>query len=292
MPVTVRYYTDPACSWSWGTEPKLRRLMWEFGDELEFVWVMGGLAREYGPGYRDEDGAIGSGPDCFADLMAHWLDVGAETGMPIDARLWTRNKIFSTYPACLAVTAASEQGSAAAYRYLRRLREGLMLECRKLDHTEALIGEAGPAGLDVERFRIDLTSNAITEAFGADLEEVRNPPAEAREAGKVKRTEGYERLSFPSAVFVAPDGSRVGVFGWRPYEDYREAALAAGARPLDEGSPDPLAIVERFGRATTRELEVITDQPHPVIEAELWTAAREWRVKPVAVSGGTIWEPA
>ena len=84
MPVEVRYYTDPACSWSWASEPKLRRLMWEFGDQLSFVWVMGGLAREYGPDYRDEEGGIGSGPDCFADLMAHWIDIQARSGMPFD----------------------------------------------------------------------------------------------------------------------------------------------------------------------------------------------------------------
>jgi protein-disulfide isomerase-like protein with CxxC motif len=63
MPVEVRYYSDPACPWSWGTEPKLLRLMWEFGDQLRFVWVMGGLAREYAPDYREEEGGIGSGPD-------------------------------------------------------------------------------------------------------------------------------------------------------------------------------------------------------------------------------------
>jgi predicted DsbA family dithiol-disulfide isomerase len=292
MPATARYYTDPACSWSWGAEPKLRRLMWEFGDELRFVWVMGGLAREYGPGYRDEDGSIGSGPDCFADLMAHWLDVGAETGMPIDARLWTRNKIFSTYPACLAVKAAAEQGQDAAGRYLRRLREGLMLECRKLDHIDAFIGEAGPAGLDVERFRIDLSSNAITEAFAADLEEVRDPPAAAREAKQVRRTEGRERVSFPSMLFVAEDGSSSGVWGWQPYEAYREAALAAGAQLTADRPPEPAEVVERFGRVTTKEIEVITDRPRPVVEAELWAAARDWALKPVAVSGGTIWEKA
>ena len=57
---------------------------------------------------------------------------------------------------------------------------------------EALVGEAGEAGLDVERFRIDLASHAIIEAFAADLEEVRrSAAAEAIEAGKVKVTERH-----------------------------------------------------------------------------------------------------
>jgi putative protein-disulfide isomerase len=290
MPVDTRYYTDPASSWSWGSEPKLRRLMWEFGDDLRFTWVMGGLAREYGPEYRDAESGIGSGADLFTDLMAHWLDVAAESGMPMDARLWSRNPIFSTYPACQAVKAASEQGSDAAYRYLRRLREGLMIEMKKLDHVEALVGEAGPAGLDVDRFRLDLSSNAITEAFAGDLDEVRNPPAEAREAGGVKETESHDRLSFPSAVFVGDDDSRHGVWGWQPYERYREAALAAGARAAEERRPEAIEAIERFGRCATRELEELTGKPGPVLEAELWGFARDWKLRAVQTAGGTLWE--
>jgi protein-disulfide isomerase-like protein with CxxC motif len=267
----------------------LRRLMWEFGDQLRFVWVMGGLARKYGSDYRDEEGGIGSGPDCFSDLMAHWLDVGAETGMPIDPRLWTKSPIDSTYPACQGVKAAAEQGSEAAYRYLRRLREGLMLERKKLDHPEALVGEAAAAGLDTGRFRIDLASNAITEAFAADLDEVRNPPPEAREAGGVRRTERHERVSFPSAVFTGEDGSRRGVWGRRPYDAYREAASAAGAAP-EERRAEPVDAVERFGRCATRELEELTGKPRPVLEAELWALARDWKLKSVPVLGGTLWE--
>ena len=144
MTVEVRYYTDPACSWSWGTEPKLRRLIWEFGAELRFTWVMGGLARQYGPDYRDREAGIGAGADCFADLMAHWLDVAAESGMPIDARIWSQNPISSTYPACQAVKAAAEQDPVAAYRYLRRLREGLLIERKKLDGLEELTGQPWP----------------------------------------------------------------------------------------------------------------------------------------------------
>ena len=266
--------------------------MWEFDGELQFGWVMGGLARSYGSEYRDEEGRIGSGPDCFADLMAHWLDVAARTEMPCDPRIWTQNPISSTYPGCMAVEAACEQGSDAGYRYLRRLREGLMVEQKKLDHAEALIGEAGAAGLDVERFKVDLRSHAITELFAADLDEVRAVPDEARAAGSTRRTEGRERVSFPSAVFVGEDGERRGVWGWQPYDAYREAALGAGARSVNSGRLDPLEAVERFGRIATKEAEALADRAAPVIEAELWGLATEWKLKPVAALTGTLWERA
>jgi hypothetical protein len=266
--------------------------MWEFDGQLEFAWVLGGLARRYGSDYRDEEGAIGSGPDCFADLMSHWLNVSAETGMPCDPRLWTENPIDSTYPACIAVEAAAEQGWEAGYRYLRRLREGLMLERRKLDNPAALLAEAGAAGLDFARFEAALGSSGPLEAFGADLEEARAIPAAARVAGKLSQTEGRERLSFPSAVFVAASGERHGVWGWQPLEAYREAALAAGATPVNEGPLAPLDAVERFGSIATREAEVLAQRPGPPTSAELWRLAAEFRLRPNRTLTGTIWEPA
>jgi putative protein-disulfide isomerase len=292
MPVQVRYYTDPACSWSWGAEPLLRRLLWEFEGEIELVLVMGGLARRYGKGYRDEEGAIGSGSDCFADLMSHWLNVAGETGMPCDPRIWTKNPIDSTYPACMAVEAASEQGWEAGLRYLRRLREGLICEGRKLDTPSALLAEAEPAGLDVARFEIALSSHAVVESFSADIEEVRRIPEEARAAGKLSQTEGRERLSFPSLVFVAGAGERRGVWGWQPLEAYREALLAAGATPVNSGPLAPLDAVARFGRITTREAEVLGESPGPPTCAELWRLAAEFKLRPIRALTGTIWEPA
>jgi putative protein-disulfide isomerase len=292
MSVQARYYTDPACPWSWAAEAIVRKLMWEFGDELRFRWVMGGLARSYGDEYRDEQAGITGEGSCFDGLMANWLEVSAETGMPIDARLWRRNPLASSYPACQAVKAAAEQGPDRAYSYLRRLREALMCEVKKLDHAEALIGEAGAAGLDAARFRIDINSNAITEAFAADLDEVRNPPDEAREAGHVTRTEGHERPSFPSVVFVGEDGSRHGVWGWSPYDEYRAAALAAGAEVAEQRVPETIEAVERFPRATTQEVELLTGKPGPVVRDELWSAAREWRLRPTLVLGGELWELA
>jgi putative protein-disulfide isomerase len=292
MSATARVLTDPACVWSWGFEPKLRKLQWEFGPSIEWRLVMGGLARSYGPEYRDEEGRVGAGPDCFADLISHWLDVSAETGMPCDPRIWTENRLVSTYPVCQAVKAASEQGPAAAERYLRRCREAIFVERTKLDHAESLTAAAGQARLDVARFRIDLASNAILEAFAADLDEVRTIPDDARAAGQVRTTEGRERVSFPSVVFVGEDGSRYSVWGWRPYEEYRDAALAAGAELVAEREPSAVEAIERFGRCATKEIEVLTGRPRPVVEAELWALAREWRLRPVAALTGTLWDPA
>ncbi len=292
MSVQVRYCTDPACSWSWGAEPALRRLIWEFDGQLDFVWVMGGLARRYGSGYRDEEGAIGSGSDCFADLMSHWLNVSGETGMPCDPRLWTESPIESTYPACMAVEAASEQGWEAGYRYLRRLREGLMFERRKLDNPSALLAEADAAGLDARRFEIALGSHRPLEALNAHIDEVRDVPEAARAAGKLSQTEGRERLSFPSAVFVGADGKRHGVWGWQPLEAYREAARAAGAEQVNHGGLAPLEAVARFGRIATREAEVLGQSAGPPTCAELWRLAAERRLRPMRALTGTMWEAA
>lgn len=270
----------------------MRRLMWEFDGELEITWVMGGLARRYGSDYRDSEGGIGQGPDCYADLISHWLDVGAVTGMPSDPRIWTESPLSSTYPACQAAIAAAQQGPEAGYRYLRRLREGIMLGRRKLDHLDALLAEAGPAGLDRARFEIDLRSDAITEAFGADLDEARAPPEEARDAQAVRTTEGRDRLKFPSVAFDGEDGSRRWVFDGRDVDALRSAALDAGARQVNDGPLEPLDAIARFGSCATRELEELSGRPRPVLEADLWGLARDWKLKPVAALTGTLWEPA
>ncbi len=181
--------------------------------------------------------------------------------MPIDPRLWLRGGISSTYPACQAVVAACEQGSEPAGRYLRVVREGLMCGLKRLDHPDGLIAEAGAAGLDVERFELDLQSNAIVEAFGTHLDEARRIPDRAKEEDATGCTGPIERITFPSLTFIDSGGVRRGVYGWRPYEEYREAAIAAGASPNDRPAPEPLEVLDRFGRCATAEIEMLTGRP-------------------------------
>jgi putative protein-disulfide isomerase len=260
VPVQVRYFTDPGCPWSWAAEPAVRRLMVEFGDSLSWSWLMVGLSREI--------------PADTRGLALHWLGVADQSGMPIDPLLWKEAPIRSTYPACMAVKAAAEQGADAATRYLRVVREGLMCLRRKLDTTEALVEAAREAGLDVERFRVDLGSHAIVEAFGADLEE-------ARAAG----APGDERISIPAA--------RLGESDWwlgGSYEELRDAAISAGATPSGEGELPVLDALQRFGRMATLEVQVVCQLPGPRAHAELWRLAAEWQVKPIPVLTGHLWE--
>jgi Thioredoxin len=226
----------------------------EFGADLSITYVMGGLSREYEPPHELR--------------LVEWLDAADRSGMPVDPRLWSEGPIRSTYPACMAVKAAAEQGEEAAGRYLRAVREGLFCFRRKLDAKEALVAEAQTAGLDVQRFRVDLDSHAIVEAFGSDLEETRS-----------------RELPLPSLLFEG--GASISDCG-----QWRQAALDAGAQPSGDPVPDVCAALRRFGRMATAEVEAVCDLPGPRANAELWRLALEWRVRPLRVLTGTLWEPA
>jgi putative protein-disulfide isomerase len=265
MGVAVHYFTDPACPISWGYEPRVRKLMVEFGDSLDWQLVMGGLGRDY---KGHEKGAL-----------IRWVEDAAEIEMPMDPLLWKDSPISSSYPACIAVKAAAEQGADAAVRYLRVLREGLLCFRRKLDALEPFVEEARRAGLDVERFRVDATSHAMVEAFGADLELTRQVPA-----GSPRE----DRVPFPTL--------RIGdqwFFGRVPYADLRAAALGGGALVQASESLSVDAAFARFERLSAEEVAVLCDLAGPLSWASLWRLAAEWKVRALRVgAGGWLFERA
>jgi putative protein-disulfide isomerase len=259
--------------------------MVEFGNSLSWTYVMGGLSRAF---TDTPDG----GDKAYRWLLTHWLDVSETGGMPVDPRLWSEGPIKSSYPACMAVKAAAQQSTDGGYAYLRALREGLFCFRRKLDNTEALVEEARGAALDVQRFRVDLASHGTVEAFGADLEAARVIPDDARELGGTSRHGGPERLTFPTMAFHGEDGSVRRVYGFSPYEEYREAALATGAEPTGSEPPGVLEAVKRFGRMAAREVEAVCELPEPRAQAALWGFASDWKLRPLRVLTGYLWETA
>jgi predicted DsbA family dithiol-disulfide isomerase len=261
--VSVVYFTDPVCPWSWAAEPAVRRLQAEFGDRVRITYVMGGLAREFHAPHAE---------------LANVLDAVAASGMPADPRLWLDRPPSSSYPACQAVKAAAEQRLDGLY--LRVLREGFAVERRALDTAAALVDAARSVdGMNIQRFEVDLRSHAIVEAFGADLDRVRAAAPE---------THGdHGRVPFPSFELSGEDGVVHGVYGKHEPQELRAAAIAAGAAPgplpgIDEA-------LRRFGRMATAELCAVCDLPGPRAAAELWRLAAEWRVRHQPVLAGELW---
>jgi putative protein-disulfide isomerase len=238
----------------------LRRLQTEFGAEVQITYVMGGLARQY---EGDQ-----------SQVAREWLDASSDSGMPVDPRAWnTPGAIGSTFPACMAFKAAEEQGTETAERYLRALREGILCRRRKLDGAAALVDEARTAGIDAGRFRIDLESNAIVEAFGADLQDTRE--------------RGIEAL--PVLLFARDDGVEHRCEAGDGYDAWRRAAIACGAKLDDGASPTVEEALRRFGSLAAVEVAAVCDLPGPRAPAELWRLAVEWRVRPERFLTGELW---
>jgi putative protein-disulfide isomerase len=235
LPVHVLYVTDPVCPWSWGAEPVARRMEAEFGDGVRITYVMSGRRRDI------------SAPAALAET----LEATAASGMPADPRVWLGAPPKSAYPACLAVKAAAEQGLDGPY--LRRVREAVMCERVKVDTRDALVALAREVpSMNVERFAVDLGSNAIVEAFGADMEK----------AGDVG-----------TPAFVV-DGEVV-----------EPRAIEAPRQAL----PSVEEALRRWPRLAVPEVAAVCDLPGPRAPAELWRLALEWRARPTSFLTGDLW---
>ena len=103
---------------------------------------------------------------------------------------------------------------------------------------------------------------------------------------------GRERISFPSILFVGEDGARHGAWEFRSYDELRSAAEAAGARATGEPPPSVMEALRRFGTMATAEVAAVCELPGPRAPAELWRLASEWKVRPVRVVTGELWELA
>jgi predicted DsbA family dithiol-disulfide isomerase len=208
--------------------------------------------------------------------------------MPFDPSVWFETPISSTYPACMAVKAAFMQGQDVGLSYLRALREGILCFGRKLDHPEALIAEARGLGIDLQRFRTDLSSNATVEAFGDDLSRA-SRLGEDFDLSEPTAASG-EHTGLPAMVFFSSEGTGYPVAGVQSYDAYERAALSAGAQRQVTSPPDVMQALKAFERLATAELEAVCELALPPLNAELWSLARDWKVRPIRVLTGYLWQ--
>jgi len=140
--VTVTQFTDPMCTWCWGSEPILRHLRTAYGDRLELRFVVGGLVEDFETFFDAANDITDPG-----DVASHWLEASERHEMPVDTAIFDADPAQSTYPASVAFAAVRQQDRALGRRYLRRLREAYATAVRNVNRRDEQVRLAESVGL-------------------------------------------------------------------------------------------------------------------------------------------------
>lgn len=236
-------YTDPYCTWCWGSEPVMRHIEEVYGGQVRFGFVLGGLVKDISAFY-DPLNRIG-GADMSRQVADHWREASERHGMPVDADVWLdmKNDFRSTWPANIAVKAAQLVDEEPAARYLRRLREAAAAERLPIHRRPVQVELAEEVGLDRERFVAVLDSGEAEAAFQEDLRECRR-----------KHITG-----FPSFLIRNRQGEELMFFGFQPFSEFqmlfgRLAGEELAARQPVADDESIVSFARRYGKVAPREV--------------------------------------
>ena len=265
--VTVTQFTDPMCTWCWGSEPILRHLRTAYGDRLELRFVMGGLIEDFETFYDAANDIADPG-----DVAPHWLEASERHGMPVDTAIFETDPAQSTYPASVAFAAARQQDRPLGHRYLRRLREAYATAVRNVNRRDEQVRLAESVGLDVDAFTTALDDGSARDAFEADL----------------ARTRRADVRAFPTYRIVGPEGERR-LAGFRPFADLSNAVEAV-APSLFPSSPPPIrAFVARYEPVATQEVAEVYGMDRAAARQALATLADDGAVCRDPRGNGVVW---
>lgn len=181
----VYYIHDPMCSWCWAFAPVLKQLQEQLPEGVEFRRLLGGLAPDTDEPMSEElqDMVQGS----WRRIQQHVPET------ELNFAFWTECvPRRSTYPSCRAVIAARQQGEPFELLMNTAIQRAYYTQARNPSDESTLVELAGEIGLDVDRFREALRSEAVHQALEAEVAQAREMDVE----------------SFPAIVFENQKGNR------------------------------------------------------------------------------------
>jgi predicted DsbA family dithiol-disulfide isomerase len=239
-------YSDPYCTWCWGSEPVLRKIQEVYGDQVRLVYRMGGLVEDTAR-FRDPLNRIG-GPGMHRQVAEHWRQAASRHGMPVDADAFIdfASEFRSTWPTCIAYKAAELQDPALAGKYLRRLREGAAAEHLPIHRIEVQADLAEEVGLDRQRLLADIDSGSAEQAFRDDLQLCRD----------------NDVTGFPSYEVHVSGGEEVAMFGFHNFSAFestfqRLAGDRLKPREITADDESILEFVRKYGKVAPREVSEV-----------------------------------
>lgn len=159
MKPVLYYLYDPMCSWCWGFKPVWQEVKARLRDEVDIVYVVGGLAPETQQPMDAE----------MRDyLQQSWRKITALTGVEFNHDFWrlTTPK-RSTYPACKAVLVARQHGlELEMFAAIQRL---YYQQAGNPSEYENLYPLAEELGLDRQQFIEQIHSDEIAKLLQQEI---------------------------------------------------------------------------------------------------------------------------
>ncbi len=270
--IEIIYYTDPYCTWCWGSEPVIRHIQEVYGDQVKITYKTGGLVKDMDDFY-----------DAFNDISRieqvapHWLEASSKHGMPVDIKVFDeiKNDFKSTYPANIAYKAAQMQDKKLADKFLRRMREAAAYEKQPIHKTETLKNLAEEVGLDADRFVKDFKSKDAKEAFLEDI-------TDARSRGI---------FGFPTFLIKNSKGREMIIKGYRTFKELSGIINELSGEELKREKPkDISSFINKYERAATREVSEVFEMSDEEAEKELEKLSKKGNIKKQPAGNGFIWK--
>lgn len=281
--ITATYFNDPGCPWGYSFRPAHARLVWRFGEQIDWRLVLIGLS-ETSEAYE----ARGYTP---ARMTAALHSFQERFGMPFAFPV--KPRVAGTSRACRAVVAARELDPALGDAALRALQlmhfttSGLLDEDADLRRALARV-----PGLDADAVVARIDDPGVVAAYDADRALARSAEGTPIHVqGRSATTDGPVRYTAPSVIFEHRDGSRIEVGGFQPFEAY-DTALANLDASLDRRPPpsDPLDALSAFPDGLTTAEVASVLRPSDLDDTDLQAA--EQQLAALAGEGTAICEPA
>jgi len=280
--VTAFHFTDPGCPWAYSARPAHARLVWRFGDQIEWRLVTIGLSET-----TERALARGRTP---ASQAAGWRAFERRFGMPFTPAL--KPRLAATSRACRAIVAAREVAPVLGERAFRELQLMHFATTSLLDDDADLRVTLGRVrGLDADAAVGRIDDAEIRDLYEADRALARSAGGSPTEAqGRSATSDGPVRYTAPSVIFEHAGGGRTEVGGFQPFEAY-DTALANLDVSL-ERRPAPAGVGEALAAfpdgLTTAEMAAVM-RPSDLVDADL--AAAEGQLLALAGEGGATSEP-
>lgn len=240
-------FTDPYCTWCWGSEPILRKIEEVYRKQVSISFVMGGLVEDI-RNFSDPGAGIG-GDQWYKQVAKHWTDASRHHKMSVDVEVYfdIKDEVFSTHPACIAFEAAKLQSEDMGKLYLRRLREAAAAERLAIQHSDVQVALADEIGLDHDIFLESIQNGKAENAFRKDL-------AECFRRGV---------RGFPTFLLRGL-GGEILLRGYTPYQTFdrwlRELSKnQLKQKKLQAGLPEVFDFISRYGKVAPMEVACVYD---------------------------------